>query len=332
MTPAAKGRTRPARISIREFRPEDYPAYVDLCNRVDPEYPSTVEETRYEDEHFDRSRYFLGRYVATRPRTGALAGASELSHSPWTFDPDRYWLWTGVAPQEERKGIGSALYDHALAVARGRGGTALRASIREDRAAAIAFAERRGFQERERTWESRLDLASYDPARFADRAALPPGITVTTLAEESKRDPEAMRRLYELNNDLSPDVPRLDPYTPPTFEMFRDMVTGPGFAPEASFLAKDGDRWIGMSNVFTSEGDPSILYTGFTATRREYRGRGIAWAMKVRAAAWAKAGGYRELRTWNSTLNAPMLSINVRLGFVKQPVWIQFGKDLAKEA
>ncbi len=152
-----------------------------------------------------------------------------------------------------------------------------------------------------------------------------------SLAEELARDPGAFRRLYDLNNDLSPDVPRLDPYTPPTFEMFRDMVTGPGYTPEACFLAKDGDRWIGMSNVFRSEADPKDLYTGFTATRREYRGKGIAWAMKVRAVGWAKANGYRQLRTWNSTLNEPMLSINVRLGFVKQPVWITFGKDLARE-
>ncbi len=318
-------------LELREFLPEDYPALVDLYNRVEPEYPVTEKEARYEDEHFDVSKYLLRRWVATRPGKDGIVGAAEIQHSPWSFDPDRYWVWVGVRPDASRRGIGTTLYDHLLENLRERRAKALRAQVREDRADAITFARRRGFQERERTWESRLDLATYDPARFEGRAALPEGITIVTLADELARDPEALRRVYELNNDLSPDVPRLDPYTPPTWEMFRDMVTGPGYAPEACFLAKDGDRWIGISNVFRSEGDPAILYTGFTATRREYRGKGIAWAMKVRAVGWAKAGGYRELRTWNSTLNAPMLSINVRLGFQKQPVWITFGRDLARE-
>jgi len=331
MTASAEKGAHPPPLEIREFRPEEYPALVNLYNRVDPEYPVTVDEARYEDEHFDRSKYLQRRWVATRPGQDDIVGAAEAQHSPWSFDPDRYWVWVGVLPDALRRGIGTTLYDGLLEELRGRGATALRAQVREDRADAVAFAERRNFKERERTWESRLDLASYDPSRFEGRAALPEGITIVTLADELARDPGALRRVYDLNNDLSPDVPRLDPYTPPTYEMFRDMVTGPGYAPEACFLAKDGERWIGMSNVFRSEGDPAILYTGFTATRREYRGKGIAWAMKVRAVGWAKAGGYRELRTWNSTLNAPMLSINVRLGFQKQPVWITFGKDLARE-
>ena len=331
MTAAAEKRTHDTPLEIREFRPEEYPALVDLYNRVDPEYPMTVDEARYEDEHFDRSTYFQWRRVATRPGSDEIVGVAEVQHSQWSFHPDRYWVWIGVRPEAQRQGIGAALYDGALEELRERGAAALRTSVREDRAEAIAFAERRGFQDRERAWESRLDLATYDPATFEGRAAVPEGIAIVTLAEETARDPEAMRRLYDLNNDLSPDVPRLDPYTPPTFEMFKDMVTGPGYTPEACFIAKDGDRWIGMTNVFRSEADPKDLYTGFTATRREYRGKGIAWAMKVRAVGWAKANGYRQLRTWNSTLNAPMLSINVRLGFEKQPVWITFGKDLARE-
>lgn len=330
MTTSLQGSVRSEPLEVREFRPEDYPALVDLCNRVDPEYPTTVEEARYEDEHFDRSRYFHRRYVAPGPASGVL-GVAEYQHSQWSFHPDRYWVWIGVRPDAQRRGIGGTLYERVLAELRERGATALRASVREDREAAIAFMERRGFRERERAWESRLDLATYDPAKFQERARVPEGITVVTLAEELERDPDALRQLYDLNNDLSPDVPRLDPYTPPSFESFRDMVTGPGYAPEACFLAKDGDRWIGMSNVFRSDADPQDLYTGFTATRREYRGRGIAWALKVRAVEWAKANGYRQLRTWNSTLNASMLSINVRLGFVKQPVWITFGRDLARE-
>jgi GNAT superfamily N-acetyltransferase len=330
-TTRGTGKTRPARVSIREFRPEDYPALVDLMNRIEPEYPTTVEETRYEDEHVDHTKYVLRRSVAVRPGTDEVLGATEYEHNPWTFDPDRYGVWVGVRPEAQGRGIGGALFEHILGELTERRAAALRTRARADRRETVGFLERRGFKELERTWESRLDLASYDPTKFQDRGRVPEGIAVTTLAEELARDPEALRRLHELNDALSPDVPRIDPYTSMTFESFRDMVTGPGYVPEACFLAKDGDRWIGMSNIFRSEAEPAVLYTGFTATRREYRGKGIAWALKVRAVGWAKAGGYRELRTWNSTLNAPMLSINVRLGFVKQPAWITFGRDLARE-
>jgi len=52
-------------------------------------------------------------------------------------------------------------------------------------------------------------------------------------------------------------------------------------------------------------------------------------ALKLRAVAYAKERGFREIRTWNDSINRPMLAINEALGFAKQPAWITFGKDLA---
>jgi GNAT superfamily N-acetyltransferase len=107
-------------------------------------------------------------------------------------------------------------------------------------------------------------------------------------------------------------------------------VNSPGSLPEAFFIAKAGDSYVGQSNLIRSEELSDVLYTEFTGVRREHRGRGIAMALKLRAIDYAKRHGYREIRTWNSSLNAPMLGINVKLGFVKQPLWITFGKDLTK--
>jgi RimJ/RimL family protein N-acetyltransferase len=82
---------------------------------------------------------------------------------------------------------------------------------------------------------------------------------------------------------------------------------------------------IGGLRVVTVAG---VLYQGITGPRREYRGRGLARALKLRTIEYARAQGKREIRTWNDTLNAPMLAINVKLGFVRQPAWITFEKIL----
>jgi RimJ/RimL family protein N-acetyltransferase len=53
----------------------------------------------------------------------------------------------------------------------------------------------------------------------------------------------------------------------------------------------------------------------FTATGREYRGRGLALAVKLASTRWAAENGITQLVTTNDETNAPMLAINRRLGY-----------------
>jgi GNAT superfamily N-acetyltransferase len=75
--------------------------------------------------------------------------------------------------------------------------------------------------------------------------------------------------------------------------------------------------------------EPGIIYQGLTGVLRDYRGRGIAMALKVRTVRYARANGYREIRTWNDVRNRKMLRINDALGFAKQPASINYVKTLA---
>ncbi|HWI52702.1 MAG TPA: GNAT family N-acetyltransferase, partial [Symbiobacteriaceae bacterium] len=77
--------------------------------------------------------------------------------------------------------------------------------------------------------------------------------------------------------------------------------------------------------------DEGMLETGVTAVLREHRGAGVARALKIKALAAAKAHGYRIIKTWNATTNAPMLAINGWLGFVRQPAWIAYVLQLHPE-
>jgi len=99
-------------------------------------------------------------------------------------------------------------------------------------------------------WESRLDVPSFDFAAFsgAVERATQQGIVLTTLAEELQRDPDALRPVWEMHRDCERDVPSIDPITDPSYEQFlKQAIESPGSIPEAYFLAKDGDCYIGYS-------------------------------------------------------------------------------------
>jgi len=74
--------------------------------------------------------------------------------------------------------------------------------------------------------------------------------------------------------------------------------------------------------------EPGIIYQGLTGVLREYRGRGIAMALKLQTVRYARDHGYREIRTWSDARNRPMLRIKEAMGFVKQPASINFESPL----
>ncbi len=114
------------------------------------------------------------------------------------------------------------------------------------------------------------------------------------------------------------------------YEQWRKRLENPGLLPDANFIALDGDRYVGFSNLWKSQGDDH-LHTGLTGILRAYRRRGIALALKLRAVAYAKARGAPVIRTGNETGNRAMLSINEKLGFARQPAWIDFVKVVKEE-
>ena len=116
-----------------------------------------------------------------------------------------------------------------------------------------------------------------------------------------------------------PIKPELEPWLKRHFEH-------PNFTPEAYLIAVDGNEWIGLSELSRSQDGDGLLYNGFTATLRGYRGKGVATALKVKNILWAMQHGYKEIRTWNNSLNTPMLAVNTKLGFERQPAEIGLKK------
>jgi len=196
----------------------------------------------------------------------------------------------------------------------------------------LEFALHRGFTETKRDWESRLDVNAFDAAAFADapKRVGAHGVTITTLADELARDPEAIRAVYELDCDCGRDVPMTDGFTPVAFDLWRkEVLESPAATPDAYYIAVSPDgRYLGVSNLWRSLEDPTFIWQGLTGVRREARGKGIAMALKLATVEYARTHGIGEIKTWNDQRNQPMLRINEAMGFVKQPAWIEMRKDL----
>ena len=309
---------------IRPFTADDYPAISGGLSAVYPDYPGWGDRLRYWDEHRD-PKCKLQRWVAERNgRVVAFGGYSQL---PWYYHPRKFLLDVVVQPDHQLQGIGSALYNHVMDAIHPLDLLKVSAAeVLEDMTHSIQFLKNRGFAEESRGWESRLDLAAFDPAPYAglEEKRQAQRIQIKSL-KELEAAPDRNRKLHELSCEVERDVPSTEEYTPISYEHTVEYLrNNPDLLPEAYFLAVDQGEYTGLSNLLAGGGDH--LYTGFTGVRRPYRRKGIATAQKVRGIAYAKEHGFAIIRTGNDSTNSGMLAVNERLGFVRQLAWISFVK------
>lgn len=322
-------KTSPKTI-VRVATPADYPVLVALNKASYPDYGETEEEWRHWDETWDYDKYFKSRVVAEDG--GRVVGFGLVNHMRWAFVPTKYRIDVTVHPEHRGRGHGTALYDAIIDKVRARDGKTVASAAKESMADGVRFLTKRGFREVKRDWESRLFVKGFDFERFdgADARVDKQGIRITTLAEEMQRDPGALQKAFELNEDCRMDVPSVDPPTRHTFDEFRrDDIDAPNAVLEAFYIAIDkGGRYLGVSNLFRSLDDPTFIWQGITGVRRDARGKGIAMALKLRTVRYTIDNGIEHIKTWNDVHNKPMLSINEAMGFAKQPAWISYEKDL----
>jgi len=318
---------------LRPFNPEtDYEALAALNTLVEPDYPVTAEECRTRDAMREAKIRHV-RLLAERD--GALVGVVGAGNSGWSFHPQKFHFDVSVHPAHRQQGIASALYTALQEQLAPHEPIRISGYCREDRPEAMRFLEKRGYKEVMRAWESRLEVAACDTARFAAEAARPleHGIRLTdfaTLIAEEGED--AYRKLYDLEEEVDQDVPRADGEVPtmPEYDHWRQaMFLSVRYRPEAFFIAVSPEgRYDGISMLFQPQ-KGNHLDTGLTGVRRAARRKGIALALKLQAIEYARRQGYSQIRTDNAQQNRPMLSINEALGFEKMPAWIEYAWELA---
>ena len=321
--------SKDAMLAIRPFKGSDseYQATVAVGNAVWPEYLNTVQEWKHRDETRD-PQYRFQRFVVELD--GRIIGVGIYCEPAWSFKPGKFHVDGYVHPDYQERGGGTALYNHLMNVLASYAPVVITASTREDRIHGVRFLTQRGFKQMMRQPESHLEVMSFDHTRFAGYSARMTelGIKIVSLAEISANDPDWKRRYWDLEWELLQDVPTTDPFTRQSFENFEERTLGaPGFDPHAHLISLDGNRWVGMSALWTSQAEPDKLYTGLTGVVRSHRRKGIATAMKVRAIDFAQRCEARLIETDNEE-NNPMYSLNLALGFTRQPAWLEFEKRL----
>jgi GNAT superfamily N-acetyltransferase len=316
-------------IEMREFDPTDYARLVEVSNANHPDYPRSVGEWRSRDESLDRSKYYLQRYVFLE--SNVIVGFGVVMHVSDMFHPRKFWVELLVDPVSQGRGIGGAIYERLNGELEKLNAIGAWTGSRENLPKLTGFYQRRGFVEKQVAWESRLDVKAMDTARFREYSekVQNQGLKLTTLAEERRESEDSLRKLHELVQIISADMPSPAPFTPTSYEQWEAFeLKNPNLLPDGYMIAKDGSKYVGLSTVWRIDKEPRSLIQGNTGVRREYRGRGIAVALKLRVIDFARRSGYEKVKTWNASDNAPMLAVNTKLGFKREVGWITLEKNL----
>jgi GNAT superfamily N-acetyltransferase len=136
------------------------------------------------------------------------------------------------------------------------------------------------------------------------------------------------QELHRLYTDVEMDVPAPFPMQEVPFEDFEALALGRRFLSDGFFVALDGDELVGLTEPQLVDNMPRQIAQNLTGVHSDYRGRGIALALKSQAAIWAIESGYTSIRTHNAQSNASMLAINDRLGFQRNHATVEYLKDL----
>jgi RimJ/RimL family protein N-acetyltransferase len=317
-------------VIYRPARLDDAELAADLMTAA---YPALAEDpilTRYQWEHPKRD-WSAGRFIAETDKH-PIAFLDWL-HGPPDQDPDRHcevsvyldlaeldvdlltsmWQWVGDQAAE----TGSRILEGYAA---------------EDEPEMRQALGRVGFEKdrQERAWE--LDLKQHGDrlvreAREARAKVGKEGVKLRTLRDWT--DPDGLKKLHALDGATRDDVPSTFPNLPEAFEDFSLRVNAPDRPHDRFWIALDGDRPVAISYLKFPPVRGNV-WTGYTCSDRQYRGRGIARAVKLQSLAQAVELGVPMVYTDNDSENAPMLHINETLGYRPRPGFISYLKRVSK--
>jgi mycothiol synthase len=310
-------------FQIRTFKPDDAPAFIAAQNEAAPSHPLSLGEF---ERDLERLEEHLQYHLLVAESDGEIVGGASFYRNPGQYHPHKFQLQLFVRPAFQSQSIGRALYDRVLEELRPLEPISLATQVRENEPNAVRFAVNRGFEEVKRDFESILETATFDGSVYDGLISRlkAEGITFKTFRELDT--PEFRHAFHDVFEVVRQDVPRSEPTTPLTFEFFNENVIDDEEMLQNMFwFALHDEKIVGFTGGYSSS-KPGWMDTWLTAVTREARGRGIAQALKVLAIEAAKEAGFNNVRTDNDTRNAPMLAVNVKFGFVRQPAVLSVRK------
>jgi ribosomal protein S18 acetylase RimI-like enzyme len=274
----------------------DLEAMIQVRALVTPEAHPTVEILRFNLETKDGLTYLVARDGGEPVACGFV--------EPWSLHAVAD---IAVVPERRRRGIGSAMLREISARARALGKDSVQVEVKESDVESRLFLERRGFVRVGGEQALVLELDAIEPP-----AVDPPlGVRIVSRLDE----PDRLEEMYAVAVQAGEDIPGSSGGQ--TFEEWRaHEIDKPVRRPELCFLALAGDEVVGYAALQVYGDD---AFHGLTATRRDWRRRGVATSLKRAEIAAAKRAGFRRLLTESEERNEAMRRLNEKLGFVPAP-------------
>ena len=274
----------------------DLEAMIAVRRLATPEAKPTVENLRFNLDRNPDLTYLVARLGDEPVACGFLQPKEDVATADLV-----------VVPAERRRGIGTAILAELSQRARALGTDALQGEAKEVDEESQGFLERRGFAKVGAEKALVLELGGLEPLEPEP----PAGVRIVTRAEE----PDRLEGMYAVSVQADEDIP--GSLGVMTFEQWRALeIDKPSRRPELCFIAQAGDEVVGYAALHVFRDD---LFHGLTATRRDWRRRGVATALKRAEIAAAARGGFRRLVTESEERNEPMRRLNEKLGFVPAP-------------
>lgn len=304
-------------FNIRPIQSSDYPQVLEIVNKVEAPWESTLEELRQEDESALAEGGVCLHTVACSPSDGAVLGHTVLRGPAPSDKPQSYSLELRVAPEIQKQGIGSALWQQISQEAAPLNPSTLTAWVRECYPDALRFAQKFGFEKRlsSNPWKlniSDVKTADFQPVLDKVKAL---GIEISTLAEEKQKDSECLAKLHQLRILLDKDVPGMETSPSMSYEAFAREVEAENSLADAFFIARKDSDYLGMSSLILHYTDAKALNQTTTGVRLDYRSLGVATALKCCGMNFAHTHGYTSIHTYMDETNLPMIKLNEKLGF-----------------
>ena len=285
---------------VRPFERGDAERAADLLFQLSPSSVQTADSLRR-------------RQVSEPPRArrkswvsldgDELVGFATANFSWFGGEAGKGRIWVGVNPRHRRRGVGTELWETAVAHL----GGAKRLTVEvDDDPAGLSFVDKRGFTQYDSEVISRLD-----PGEGKLETRQNEGFRIVPLGELRSRE----RELYELYGEAG-GIPPGDPENRPTFEEWRDFILdNPLLDDEGSVLVLDAEDQIVSLSWLLVDHVRRRAENEWTATLPRFRGRGLARLAKAATIRWAAEHGLTEIVTGNDPDNLPMRELNRRLGY-----------------
>ncbi|WP_088317809.1 GNAT family N-acetyltransferase [Kineosporia sp. R_H_3] len=242
-----------------------------------------------------------------------------------------------VAPGFRRQGVGTRLLAHAEALVResGRGVVQTWELLPADESAedpTTAFATRHGYRSTLPSLRSDLELDPDDPAAL-DRALAPlVAETGEHLGDDYRlltwwwdREPHAwLEERAHLNRRMSTDAPTGDMtseeqrWDAERVKAWEGTAAAQGrVVVDTAVLHVPSGRLVAFTQIGVRPTDPEHAFQWNTLVLREHRGHRLGMAIKAAnlRAAVERFPQVRRITTYNAASNAPMLRVNVAMGF-----------------